>query len=174
MVRNTYEVQLFQHWFWNQFNFSKKKLHIKIYKYYLFDYTRYHKCPWAFLLKNKIVSFFYFLFLQANDSTCYKEFVAAFIIGHTSCYAFSCHENWDAVYSPQESVFIDDSTNALLLNPDKSVRASGREAFYQFEKNDLENCFFIPQVANLFYLEKVSFISVISVQGHWHWKFVDW
>lgn len=142
----------------------EKKLHIKIYnRYYLFDYTLVTvNALEHFCFKIKLFPFLIF-FLQGNDSTCCKEIVAAFMIGHTSCYAFSYHGNWDTVYGPQEPVFIDDSTTALLLNPDKSVRASGHEAFSQFESNEYENLFFIPQMANLFYVEKVSFISVISV-----------
>lgn len=76
----------------------------------------------------------------------------------TSCYAFSFPGNWHDVYIPTEYI-LDSSITALLLNPDKSVRACGREAFFQFETNDLEDCYFIPQMVNVFDSEKVSFKS---------------
>lgn len=105
------------------------------------------------------------MFLQGNDSTCYKEIVAAFMIGHSiSCSAFSFHGNWHTVYIPTEHEYIDNSITALLLNPDKSFRASGQEALYQLETNNLEDCYFIPKMTNVFDSEKVSFISVISAR----------
>lgn len=90
---------------------------------------------------------------QGYESNCYKPIVAAFMIGHSIwCYGFSFHGNLSEVYTPQES----DSPAALLWNRDKSVITSGHEALHQFETKDLKDCYFFLQIANVFYLEKVS------------------
>lgn len=121
--------------------------------------------PLSILLKIKIMFPFLNFVFQGNDSTCYKEIVAAFMIGHSiSCSAFSFHGNWHTVKIPTEHEYIDNSITALLLNPDKSFRASGQEAFFQMETTNLEDCYFIPKMTNVFDSEKVSFISVISAR----------
>lgn len=83
------------------------------------------------------------------------------MIGHSTwCYCFSFHGSWYEVYTSQES----DSPAALLLNPDKSVLAFGHKALHQFKTKDLKDCYFFLQMANVFYLEKVSlrFINVTN------------
>lgn len=82
--------------------------------------------------------------------------VAAFMIGHSEWnYAFSFHHDWLEVFNSKRLVIKDSFTASLLLNPDKSVRACGPEAIFEFSTGDLDDCYFFQKMSNVF--EKVRF-----------------